>query len=242
MTRKKQQNPLRSELDPIDPMDLDRILDEGHFTPSESEAVRHLLQDESERFTLLDQPRFRDIILAAARDLDDALVCFVRVRHKLLTVGIRKLKTAIYLTHIWLNYREKGILPETGLLQGPVVETVGILQEMNFLKGYEKFELLTMSGNYYLFLMAFFEDYFKELETVHGRPNSAYYEAFARISFRAARDHGLSEEFDLTDVCDDLAENFGTIRSALSSLNPSPNGAPHQQQKDQLPQPAVHAG
>ena len=213
------QNALRSQLDPIDAKSIDRILEDAAQTPSERQAIRQLLEDDTERFHLLDQTFFQEIILAAGNEIDASLVCFVRVRSKLLTAGIRNLKTAIYLTHVWLNYREKGILPENGLSEGPVIETVDILKELNFLNGYEKFELLTMSGNYYLFLMAFFEDYFHELEIQHGRPNAAYYEAFARISFRAARDHGLSEEFDLMDVCDDLSENFAVIKSAISELN-----------------------
>lgn len=217
-----QNNPLCSQLNPIQTRDIDRIIKDGDFTPAESKAIRKLLEDESERFQLLDQNRFRELILGASEDLDESLVCFVRVRQRLLNVGIRSLKTAVYLTHVWLNYREKGILPESGTLHGPVVETVDILREINFVKGYEKFELLAMSGNYYLFLMAFFEDYFHELEAQHGGLNTAYYEAFARIAFRAARDHGLSEEFDLTDVCDDLSENFATIRSAIATLAERP--------------------
>jgi len=213
------QKTLSCQLDPIDSKSIDRILDDAAQNPSERHAIRQLLEDESERFQLLDQPFFQEIILGAADVIEESLVCFVRVRSKLMTAGIRNLKTAVYLTHVWLNYREKGILPENGLSEGPVIETVDILKELNFISGYEKFELLTMSGNYYLFLMAFFEDYFHELEAQQGRPNAAYYEAFARISFRAARDHGLSEEFDLMDVCDDLSENFAVIKSAISGLN-----------------------
>lgn len=213
------QTTLSCQLAPIARDNIERIAQEAGGASEEREAIRELLLDDTERFRLLDQSFFQDIILNAAGELDEALVCFVRVRRKLLNVGIRNLKTAVYLTHVWLNYREKGILPDQGLYDGPVIETVDILKELNFVKGYEKFELLTMSGNYYLFLMAFFENYFHEMEALEGRPNAAYYEAFARISFRAARDHGLSEEFDLMDVCHDLSENFAAIKSAISNLN-----------------------
>jgi hypothetical protein len=213
-----QQNTLRSQLDPIDANSIDRILKDAAKSVDEREALRCLLLDETERFHLLDQPFFQNIILNAASEIEESLVCFVRVRSQLLKAGIRNLKTAIYLTHVWLNYRQKGILPESGINGATFVETVDILKELNFVKGYEKFELLAMSGNYYLFLMAFFENYFHELERHNGRINTAYYEAFARISYRAARDHGLSEEFDLMDVCDDLAVNFSVIRSAIANL------------------------
>ncbi|MFP4156862.1 MAG: hypothetical protein ACLFU4_04520 [Opitutales bacterium] len=221
-----QHQTLRCQLDPILPEDLDRILRATGLPEDQLTAIRSLLEDETERFQLLDQPFFRGIILEAASELDESLVCYIRVRTQLLRAGIRNLKTAIYLTHVWLNYRAKGILPEQGQSQGPVIETVDILRELNFVKGYEKFELLTMSGNYYLFLMAFFEDYFHELEAHNGQLNTAYYEAFARISYRAARDHGLSEEFDLSDVCNDLSENFSTIRTAISNLQEAPAPEP----------------
>lgn len=213
-----QNHTLRCQLDPILPEDIDRILLATGLPEDQHASIRALLEDENERFQLLDQELFREIILGTAAELSESLVCFVRVRTQLLRVGIRNLKTAVYLTHVWLNYRAKGILPEQGQCQGPVIETVDILRELNLVKGYEKFELLTMSGNYYLFLMAFFEDYFHELEAQNEKLTTAYYEAFARISYRAARDHGLSEEFDLSGVCDDLSENFSAIRTAISGL------------------------
>jgi len=210
------------QLGTITDEDIDQILEAGAFKVSESRAIRSLLSDEEEGFHLLDQSRFQAIILEISDRLQESLVCFVRVRQRLTQVGLANLRTAIYLSQIWMNYRRNGILPKTGPLKGPVVETVDILREMNFLKGYEKFELLTMSGNYYLFLVAFFEDYFHELEYLNGRPNMAYYEAFARIAFRAARDHSLSAEFELTEVCHDLSENFSLIRSAISGLAERP--------------------
>lgn len=212
------QNTLSSQLAAITEPSIECIAHAAAETAEARDAIRQLLRDDTERFKLLDQSFFQEIIIDAAGQLDETVVCYVRVRKKLLQVGIHQLKTAIYLTHVWLNYRKKGILPESEHYHGPVLETVDILRELNFVKGYEKFELLAMSGNYYLFLMAFFEDYFHEMEAVDGRPSAAYYEAFARISFRAARDHGLSEEFDLMEVCHDLSENFATIKTAISSL------------------------
>jgi len=128
--------------------------------------------------------------------------------------------TAIYLSNIWCGYRESGLLPDLSNQAGPLVETVDILRELNFVKGYEKFELLAMSGNYFLFLMAFFEGYFEELESNMNTP-VAYYEAFARISYRAASDHGLCDEFELTHVYNDLSEHFKDIKIALSRLGPA---------------------
>jgi len=177
-----------------------------------------LLREPEERLGLLDEPTVVAGVKALQETLHDPLTCYVEVRQRLLAVGIRNREMAIYLANIWIGYRESGILPDLGETSGEVMETVDILRELNFVKGYEKFELLAMSGNYYLFLMAFFEGYFRDLEKLSGKPALAYYEAFARIAFRAARDHGLSEEFDLWTVYDELCDRFSDVRTALAGL------------------------
>lgn len=177
-----------------------------------------LLREPEERLGLLDEATVVDSVKALGKALHDPLPCYVEVRQRLLGVGIRNREMAIYLANIWIGYRESGILPDLGDTSGEVMETVDILRELNFVKGYEKFELLAMSGNYYLFLMAFFEGYFRDLEKLSGKPAMAYYEAFARIAFRAARDHGLSEEFDLWTVYDELCDRFSDVRTALAGL------------------------
>lgn len=189
------------------------------LTPSELErsALQKLLTDPQERFNLLDSPAIQAIVRELEGKIEDPLFCYVVVRQQLRLAGIPNRSTAIYLSNIWCGYRESGILPNLSTSSGPLIETVDILRELNFVKGYEKFELLAMSGNYFLFLMAFFEGYFKELET-NMRTPVAYYEAFARISYRAAHDHGLCEEFELKQVCHDLSESFQAIKGALSKL------------------------
>ncbi|MFT4901503.1 MAG: hypothetical protein ACI81V_000777 [Lentimonas sp.] len=183
----------------------------------EAAALERLLADKEERFRLLDLPRFQNAVQTLGQQLEDTLYCYVIVRKQLIQAGINSQATAIYLSNIWSGYRETGILPNLDNCNGQFVETVDILRELNSVNGYEKFELLAMSGNYFLFLMAFFEGYFKELEANMNTP-VAYYEAFARISYRAARDHGLSDEFELKEVCHHLSESFHTIKGALSKL------------------------
>ena len=181
-------------------------------------AILSLLRDPKELPGMLDQPA----IARAARQLkgrvSDPLYCYVEVRQRLLSAGIRNRETALYLSGTWCEYRETGLLPETTEKAVDLLETVDILRELNFVEGYEKFELLVRCGNYYLFLMAFFEGWFRELERLKGRPALAYYEAFARIAYRAARDHGLCEEFGLRSVFNDLSSRFTEVRGALASL------------------------
>ncbi|HKJ91464.1 MAG TPA: hypothetical protein VJ960_10055, partial [Oceanipulchritudo sp.] len=177
-----------------------------------------LLREPEERLGLLDEAAVIAGVKTLGKALHDPLPCYIEVRQRLLGVGIRNREMAIYLANIWIGYRESGILPDLGETSGEVMETVDILRELNFVKGYEKFELLAMSGNYYLFLMAFFEGYFRDLEKLSGKPALAYYEAFARIAFRAARDHGLSEEFELWTVYDELCDRFNDVRTALAGL------------------------
>lgn len=178
-----------------------------------------LLRDPEECLNLLEQEPIIQAVCTLQNQLADPLYCYVEVRRRLLQAGLRQRETAIYLANIWAGYRQSGILPELNQPHGQLLETVDILRELNYVNGYEKFELLAMSGNYYLFLMAFFEGYFKEMDALSGKPALAYYEAFTRIAFRAARDHGLSEEFQLWSVYNDLCERFSEVRSALAGLS-----------------------
>lgn len=216
----KSPNTLSCRLEMIDDYSLQLITNKlGHHGMA-AQAIHQLLRDSEESLKLLDMPHFQEAILESQNDIQESLVLYVKVRRKLFQAGLTNQKTAIYLSRVWQNYRKNGILPEISNHERDMVQTVDILEELVQVKGYEKFELLAMSGNYYLFLMAFFEDYFHELEANMKKLSSSYYEAFARISYRAARDHGLSSEFELQEVCGDLADNFSKFRSALSELRP----------------------
>lgn len=208
--------PLNCCLPNFDKESLQRLAKKFAKTEADRHALLRLLQDPEECLYLLDRTDWQAYVALDNIHLDDALYCYTMVRKQLLTSGIESQKTAIYLSNIWCNYRESGLLPQSGRDQSPFIETMEILRELNFVKGYEKFELLAMSGNYYLFLMAFFEGYFREIEAQKNVP-MAYYSAFARIAYRAASDHGLSEEFALTEVYENLADKFEVIKDALSN-------------------------
>ena len=211
---------LSCRLETPDEPTLTTITKALNYEGVEASAIHKLLVDPEENLKLLDLPEFQDAVLTHDTWIQQSLVLYVKVRRKLLQAGLNNPKTAIYLSRVWLNYRKNGILPEINNHERDMVQTVDILGELAQVIGYEKFELLAMSGNYYLFLMAFFEDYFHELEANMQKLSPSYYEAFARISYRAASDHDLSSEFELQEVCSDLAENFTKIRIALSELRP----------------------
>jgi hypothetical protein len=204
------------EIAPADYLTVARAVGQGNEL--RVRGLMSLFEEPAERLQLLDQEPIASAIRDLRGKIGDPLWCYVEVRQRLLKAGIQSREMAIYLSNIWRGYRETGILPDLGSDSGQVMETVDILRELNFVKGYEKFELLAMSGNYYLFLMAFFEGYFRDLDQLSGKSAMAYYEAFARIAFRAARDHGLSEEFELWAVYDELCDRFADVRVALSGL------------------------
>ncbi len=208
--------PLNCCLPEFEDKSLRRLAQKFSKTAADRNALLRLLQDPEECLNLLDRTDWQAHVALDSANLDDALYCYTIVRKQLIASGIESQKTAIYLSNIWCNYRESGLLPQSGRDQSPFIETMEILRELNFVKGYEKFELLAMSGNYYLFLMAFFEGYFREIEAQKNVP-MAYYSAFARIAYRAASDHGLSQEFALTEVYENLADKFEVIKDALSN-------------------------
>ena len=208
--------PLNCRLPAIDEQSLRRLAHKFAETDSEQKALMRLLHDPDECLNLLDLTDWQSYIVTNRMRLDDTLYCYCTVRKQLMAAEIKSRKTAIYLSNIWCNYRESGLLPIGKGDSSPFIETMEILRELNFVRGYEKFELLAMSGNYYLFLMAFFEGYFREIEARKNIPMD-YYSAFARIAYRAASDHGLSEEFELSEVYENLADKFDVIKDALSN-------------------------
>jgi len=217
----KMNPPLTCDPPPVPDQDIERIaraVAEGR--ERRFRGLRDLLTDPRERLALLDQTVIQEAVKSLRDTITDSLYCYVEVRSRLLSVGIGSREVAFYLANIWTNYRETGILPELDAESGQFIESVDILKELSHARGYAKFELLAMCGNYYLFLMAFFEGYFLELEKLSGKPAFAYYETFARIAFRAARDHGLEEEFELRTVYNELCSRFSEVREALAGLAP----------------------
>ena len=212
-------NTLSCRLEAIDEDSPRTITDALEIWGKEARAIHRLLADPEENLKLLDLPKFQKAILKHAIPQRVARA-LCQSSTETLASRLENRKTAVYLSRVWLNYRLNGILPEISEHQRNMVETVDILGELAQVKGYEKFELLAMSGE---LLPSSSWPSSKTISMSSKRTqklSASYYEAFARISYRAARDHGLSNEFGLTEVCADLADNFSKFRVALSELRP----------------------
>lgn len=186
-------------------------------TGANAEALRRLLADPAECFAILDQPWALQPALNG--QLSPLTSAFLRIRHALRAEGLDDRCVAAYLARTYLHFKDKGLLNSMHFDQAGLIETVDVLRELNFVHGSEELELLARSGNYFLFLLTFFAELFEERHRSCGAPAPAYYEAFTRCAFRAARDHHLSSQYHINAVCDVLCDHVGVVRKALAGLS-----------------------
>lgn len=195
---------------------ISRFIEPGNS--ARSDALTLLLADKEEALPLLDLEEVQTAIHAQAHRLAPFTVTYAMIRKAVLEKGIDNREVALYLARVCLEFRKSGILPSLGGVNSPLMGTVDILKELNFVQGSDELELLARAGNYFLFLMICFEDHFVEQAERRGRPGISYYEAFTRCSFRAARDHHLSVRYGLWEIYDHLCDRVACVRSALAPL------------------------
>jgi hypothetical protein len=82
---------------------------------------------------------------------------------------------------------------------------------------YQTFLIRAYLGNYSLFLTGIFYENV-ESRRQRGAPSCSFYEELGRTSFRNAASHDVAKKFQLTDLFEQLAEQFHDCRLALNRL------------------------
>jgi hypothetical protein len=92
-----------------------------------------------------------------------------------------------------------------------------LLAALKSASSYQTFLIRTYIGNYSLFLTGIFYENV-ESRRQRGAPSCSFYEELGRTSFRSAASHDVAKRFQLTDLFEQLAEQFRECRIALNRL------------------------
>lgn len=188
----------------------------------EREALLFLLADRGSMIQLLDTPEVYDALLnqPGSVDISSEFYFYVLIRRALTEAGLGDAALAEYLAATLGTYAKSNPLRRPREGGGPNFLYVHeILMEIHRLdSAYQRFNMYVFAGNQILILTGLFPEYIRHREQRRGAPGLAYYEEFGRASFRIAGNHPLAEEFDLRNVCCDLAENFSLARKSLNSV------------------------
>jgi hypothetical protein len=92
-----------------------------------------------------------------------------------------------------------------------------LLAALKNASSYQTFLIRAYIGNYSLFLTGIFYENV-ESRRQRGAPSCSFYEELGRTSFRSAASHDVAKKFQLTNLFEQLAEQFHDCRLALNSL------------------------
>jgi hypothetical protein len=92
-----------------------------------------------------------------------------------------------------------------------------LLSALKNASSYQAFLIRAYVGNYSLFLTGIFYENV-ESRRQRGAPSCSFYEELGRTSFHSAASHDVAKKFQLTDLFENLAEQFHDCRLALNRL------------------------
>ncbi|HKK18210.1 MAG TPA: hypothetical protein VJ952_05965 [Opitutales bacterium] len=188
-------------------------------SPEEDEALWHLLVDADTVDSILDQPKLLQTVLESYEHLSisSRLYFYLVTRHSLRSSGLDDAELADYVSGV-LDANLTG--PRIDGHRQAIFYVVDWLQQLEACPDDRRYQLYVSAGNYLLYLTGVFPQFLNERTRRRGAPGLAYYEDFARFSFRSASqypDNPLAEP--RAELYEQLAENFSEVRHALNDLS-----------------------
>jgi hypothetical protein len=92
-----------------------------------------------------------------------------------------------------------------------------LLAALKDASSYQTFMIRTYIGNYSLFLTGIFYENV-ESRRQRGAPSCSFYEELGRTSFHSVASHDVAKKFQLSDLFEQLAEQFHDCRLALNRI------------------------
>ncbi|MFA6544385.1 MAG: hypothetical protein WCS99_08155 [Limisphaerales bacterium] len=201
--------------------DIDFIIATLGRGAGDSECLTRLLGDEDTRDLILDDERLFRALLehCGCLRVSARLYFYVMVRQVLRRSGITGRAVTDYVAEVLAEFSET----EQTRLRVPgrpqaldyFFEMLAALQTAD---EQTRFLIRTHIGNQSLFLSGIFPDRIRARAERKGFPDLGYYESLGQANFRAASDHRLAREYELTDVFATLSERFHETRLALNDM------------------------
>lgn len=182
----------------------------------ESQAVLERLAEDSYDSLLDDERLFQAITDSpAVVPFSSALYFYVLARRALSSAGLESRNLADYVAIVLMNYLELHEFAQEGW---PHLYWTDFLEDLEGLKGRERFYKILDWANFALFITGVFPDYVEKRVNRSGAPPLSFYESVGASCFRMAEGHALADEFNLRGVFPELGGGFPLARQALNVL------------------------
>ncbi|HEX5436300.1 MAG TPA: hypothetical protein VFW98_04025 [Gemmatimonadaceae bacterium] len=187
----------------------------------ELERAEQLLRDGGID-ALLDDPRLVAALLSSHLGGRASLPLFwyVVVRRALRSVGEDDRALADYVAAILLHFGMRTRAQRISSADDEVYETLAsLVHSLDEPDARRNFLVRQHLGNYALWLSGLFPDLIEYRRWRRGGPDFEYYEDLGRRGFQLAANHRLAQEHGLSELFQEAAERFGSLRMALNGIS-----------------------
>jgi hypothetical protein len=203
--------------------DFDFVVKTLATDEKDSVPLVELLTDAETRDEILDHPRLLKSILEHDEPLriSPQLYFYVLTRHVLKETGLESRTLSDYVASLLERFSDRARLrsPADGS-SGPIQYVSDMLVALRKASPSQEFLIRAHIGNYSLFISGIFRETVQS-RAQRGAPDLSFYEDMGRSNYRVAASHQVARTAALSDVYEQLAENFRGVRCALNRLSDS---------------------
>ena len=202
--------------------DIDFIVSVLGHRIGTAECLVKLLADEASRDIILDDDALFHALLErhGCLRVSSRFYFYVLVRQVFRRSDITDRRVADYVAELLAQFakteRARCVVPGQA---GPLDYFFEMLTALQTADDRTSFYIRAHIGNYSLFLSGVFPDRIRVRAELRGAPDLKYYESVGRSQFRAAGDHRLAQQYDLSPIFNFLSERFETTRRALNEIS-----------------------
>ena len=201
--------------------DFDFIIRTLSRSPNDHVSIVDLLSDAETRDDVLDHPRLVDAILSnpAQLRISSQFYFYVLARHVLQHAGIGDRKLCDYVGSLLETFSHASQLHRPDQIENQAHEYISdMLIALQRMTREQAFLLRAHIGNYSLFISGIFHESAQRRHE-RGGPNLRFYEEIGRTNYQMVASHETARRCELSDVFENLAEQFRGVRLALNDLS-----------------------
>ncbi len=204
--------------------DFDFVVEVLAREPSQSTTLSELLTDEDSRNSILDHDKLLRSLLQQGGWLkvSASFYFYVLTRHVLKWSGLEDREVADYTAGVLTHFcnREKLSSPYTGDTTGGLFPYLSdLLIALQKTSPSESFLLRLHIANFSLFLSGIFANRIHAHRDRRGGPDLEFYERIGRSHFALAAKDTLAKQLKITDVLEELSNEFRRVRKSLNHLS-----------------------
>jgi hypothetical protein len=201
--------------------DFDFIVRTLSRSPNDHVSIVDLLSDAETRDDVLDHPRLVDAILSnpAQLRISSQFYFYILARHVLQHAGIGDRKLCDYVGSLLETFSRASQLHRPDQIENQAHEYISdMLIALQRMTREQAFLLRAHIGNYSLFISGIFHESAQRRHE-RGGPNLRFYEEIGRTNYQMVASHETARRCELSDVFENLAEQFRGVRLALNDLS-----------------------